>query len=113
MLKWTSCAVVGLEGVLIEVEVDIARGLPSMTIVGLPDTAVQENRERVRAAIKNYLAPIDIRKAGPAYGLPIAVGLLLVSERIFGDVSQAILMGELSFDGGVRQVSGVLRAVQC
>ena len=120
LAKVTSCAIVGLEGVLIEVEVDIARGLPSMTIVGLPDTAVQESRERVRAAIKNSglsfpaervtvnLAPADIRKAGPAYDLPIAVGLLLASERIFGDVSQAILMGELSLDGGVRHVSGVL-----
>ncbi len=120
LAKVTSCAVVGLDGVLIEVEVDIARGLPSMTIVGLPDTAVQESRERVRAAIKNSglsfpaervtvnLAPADIRKAGPAYDLPIAVGLLLASERIFGDVSQAILMGELSLDGGVRHVSGVL-----
>ncbi|HXW00397.1 MAG TPA: YifB family Mg chelatase-like AAA ATPase, partial [Anaerolineae bacterium] len=120
LAKVTSCAVVGLEGVLIEVEVDIARGLPSMTIVGLPDTAVQESRERVRAAIKNSglafpaervtvnLAPADIRKAGPAYDLPIAIGLLLASERIFGDVSQAIIMGELSLDGGVRHVSGVL-----
>ncbi|NJN97661.1 MAG: YifB family Mg chelatase-like AAA ATPase [Anaerolineales bacterium] len=120
LAKVTSCAIVGLDGVLIEVEVDIARGLPSMTIVGLPDTAVQESRERVRAAIKNSglsfpaervtvnLAPADIRKAGPAYDLPIAVGLLLASERIFGDVSQAILMGELSLDGGVRHVSGVL-----
>jgi magnesium chelatase family protein len=120
LAKVTSCAVVGLEGVLIEVEVDIARGLPSMTIVGLPDTAVQESRERVRAAIKNSglpfpaervtvnLAPADIRKAGPAYDLPIAIGLLLASERIFGDVGQAIIMGELSLDGGVRHVSGVL-----
>ncbi|MCL4301677.1 MAG: YifB family Mg chelatase-like AAA ATPase [Anaerolineae bacterium] len=120
LAKVTSCAIVGLEGVLIEVEVDISRGLPSMTIVGLPDAAVQESRERVRAAIKNSglpfpservtvnLAPADIRKAGPAYDLPIAVGLLLASEQIFGDVSQAILMGELSLDGGVRHVSGVL-----
>jgi magnesium chelatase family protein len=120
LAKVTSCAIVGLEGVLIEVEVDISRGLPSMTIVGLPDAAVQESRERVRAAIKNSglpfpaervtvnLAPADIRKAGPAYDLPIAVGLLLASEQIFGDVSPAIIMGELSLDGGVRHVSGVL-----
>lgn len=120
LAKVTSCAIVGLEGVLIEVEVDISRGLPSMTIVGLPDAAVQESRERVRAAIKNSglpfpservtvnLAPADIRKAGPAYDLPIAVGLLLASEQIFGDVGQAIIMGELSLDGGVRHVSGVL-----
>lgn len=120
LAKVTSCAVVGLEGVLIEVEVDISRGLPSMTIVGLPDMAVQESRERVRAAIKNSglpfpaerltvnLAPADIRKAGPAYDLPIAIGILLASEQIFGDISQAIIMGELSLDGGVRHVSGVL-----
>src|SRR6185503_18399258 len=120
LAKVTSCAVVGLEGVLIEVEVDISRGLPSMTIVGLPDMAVQESRERVRAAIKNSglpfpserltvnLAPADIRKAGPAYDLPIAVGILLASEQIYGDVSQVIIMGELSLDGGVRHVSGAL-----
>ena len=120
LAKVTSCAVVGLEGVLIEVEIDISRGLPSMTIVGLPDTAVQESRERVRAAIKNSglpfpwerltinLAPADIRKAGPAYDLPIAIGILLANEQIYGDVSQAIIMGELSLDGGVRHVSGVL-----
>ncbi|MDX1521798.1 MAG: magnesium chelatase domain-containing protein, partial [Anaerolineae bacterium] len=120
LAKVTSCAVIGLDGVPIEVEVDLARGLPSMTIVGLPDAAVQESRERVRAAIKNSglpfprervtvnLAPADIRKAGPAYDLPIAVGILLASEQIFGDVSQAMIMGELSLDGGVRHVSGVL-----
>ena len=120
LAKVTSCAIVGLDGVPIEVEVDISRGLPSMTIVGLPDAAVQESRERVRAAIKNSglpfpaerltvnLAPADIRKAGPAYDLPIAIGLLLASEQIYGDVSQALVMGELSLDGGVRHVSGVL-----
>jgi len=120
LAKVSSCAVVGLEGVLIQVEVDISRGLPSMTIVGLPDAAVQESRERVRSAIKNSglrfpservtvnLAPADIRKAGPAYDLPIAIGILMASEQIYGDTSQAIIMGELSLDGGVRHVSGVL-----
>lgn len=120
LAKVTSCAIVGLDGALIEVEVDIARGLPSMTIVGLPDTAVQESRERVRAAIKNSglpfpaeritvnLAPADIRKEGPAYDLPIAIGILLATEQIFGEVGQAIVMGELSLDGSVRHVSGVL-----
>ncbi|MCG3208141.1 MAG: Competence protein ComM [Anaerolineae bacterium] len=120
LAKVTSCAVVGLDGVLIQVEVDIARGLPSMTIVGLPDAAVQESRERVRAAINNTglpfptgrvtvnLAPADIRKAGPAYDLPIAIGILLAAEQVFGNVEQAIVMGELSLDGSVRHVSGVL-----
>lgn len=116
----SSCAVIGLEGKLVNVEVDLARGLPSMTIVGLPDTAVQESRERVRAAIKNSglpfptqritvnLAPADIRKAGPAYDLPIAIGILLAAEQIYGNVEHAMIMGELSLDGSVRHVSGVL-----
>ena len=120
LAKVTSCAVVGLEAALIEVEVDIGRGLPSITIVGLPDAAVQESRERVRAAIHNSglsfpqsrltvnLAPADLRKEGPAYDLPIAVGVLLASEQIFADLDGAIMMGELSLDGSVRHVSGVL-----
>ena len=120
LAKVTSCAVVGLDAALIEVEVDIGRGLPSITIVGLPDAAVQESRERVRAAIRNTglafpnsrltvnLAPADLRKEGPAYDLPIAVGILLASEQILADLDGAIIMGELSLDGGVRHVSGVL-----
>ena len=120
LAKVTSCAVVGLDGSLIQVEVDISRGLPSMTIVGLPDAAVQESRERVRAAIKNTglpfpterltinLAPAHIRKAGPAYDLPIAVGILLANSQFIGNVDNAIIMGELSLDGSVRHVSGVL-----
>ncbi|GAB4542178.1 MAG: YifB family Mg chelatase-like AAA ATPase [Anaerolineae bacterium] len=120
LAKVTSCAVVGLDAALIEVEVDIGRGLPSITIVGLPDAAVQESRERVRAAIRNSglsfpnsrltinLAPADLRKEGPAYDLPIAVGILLASEQIFADLEGAIIMGELSLDGTVRHVAGVL-----
>jgi len=120
LAKVTSCAVVGLDAALIQVEVDIGRGLPSITIVGLPDAAVQESRERVRAAIRNTglrfpdgrltinLAPADLRKEGPAYDLPIALGILLASEQIFGDLEGAIVMGELSLDGSVRHVSGVL-----
>jgi magnesium chelatase family protein len=120
LAKVNSCAVVGLDGVPIDVEVDITNGLPAFNIVGLPDTAVQESRERVRAAIKNTglpfprtrltvnLAPADIRKAGPAYDLPIAIGTLLASETIFGEVDEAVFMGELSLDGSVRHVSGVL-----
>ncbi len=106
LAKVNSCSVIGLDGVLIDVEVDIANGLPAFNIVGLPDAAVQEARERVRAAIKNTglpfprtritvnLAPADIRKAGPAFDLPIAVGILLASETIFGNVDNAIFMGE-------------------
>lgn len=120
LAKVTSCAVIGLDGVLINVEVDIANGLPAFHIVGLPDAAVQESRERVRAAIKNTgmpfpntritvnLAPADIRKAGPAYDLPIAIGILLAGEYTFGDIEGALFMGELSLDGAVRHISGVL-----
>jgi len=123
LAKVISCAVVGLEGAIVEVEVDISPGLPSFTIVGLPDAAVQEARERVRAAIRNSgctfpmkrvvvnLAPADLKKAGPAYDLPIAVGILLSSEQIYADVSQAILLGELSLDGSLRHTNGVLPMV--
>jgi magnesium chelatase family protein len=123
LAKVISCAVVGLEGAIVEVEVDISPGLPSFTIVGLPDAAVQEARERVRAAIKNSgctfpakrivvnLAPADLKKAGPAYDLPIAVGILLSSEQVSADVSQNILLGELSLDGSLRHTNGILPMV--
>ena len=121
LAKVTSCAVVGLDGAIVEVEVDISRGLPSLTIVGLPDAAVQESRERVRAAIRNSgmtypnkritvnLAPADLRKEGPAYDLPIAVGILVASEQAWPDrVEKALFVGELSLDGGVRHITGIL-----
>ena len=121
LAKVTSCAIVGLDGAIVEVEVDTSRGLPSLTIVGLPDTAVQESRERVRSAIKNSgliypntrltvnLAPADLRKEGPAYDLPIAVGILLASEQAWPDrVENTIFVGELSLDGGVRHTTGIL-----
>jgi len=123
LAKVTSCAVIGLEGALVDVEVDIARGLFSFVLVGLPDAAVQESRERVQAAIRNSncqmpirritvnLAPADIRKEGPAYDLPIALGILLASEQISADVSNALFIGELSLDGAVRHVNGVLPMV--
>src|SRR3990170_3200075 len=123
LAKVISCAVVGLEGVIVEVEVDISPGLPLFTVVGLPDAAVQEARERVRAAIRNSgcsfpmrrivvnLAPADLKKAGPAYDLPIAVGILLSSEQVYADVSQTLLLGELSLDGSLRHTNGVLPMV--
>ncbi len=116
-----SCAVIGLDGVLVEVEVDTSPGLPGMVIVGLPDTAVQESRERVQSAIKNTglvfprkrvtvnLAPASVRKEGPAYDLPIALGVLAASEQIPIDVLEnSLVIGDLSLDGGVRHVRGVL-----
>jgi magnesium chelatase family protein len=120
---WT-CAVVGLEGELVQVEVDIARqGLVQFNIVGLPDAAVQEARERVRAAVRNSglifpprrvtvnLAPAEIRKSGPSYDLPIAIGVLLASEQIATDASKVVFLGELSLDGTLRHLQGVLPMV--
>ncbi len=123
LAKVISCAIVGLEGSIVEVEVDISPGLPSFIVVGLPDTAVQEAKERVRAAIRNSgcifpmkrivvnLAPAHLKKAGPAYDLPIAVGILLSSEQVSADVSQAIFLGELSLDGSLRHTNGILPMV--
>ncbi len=121
--KVQTCAIIGLDGALVEVEVDIGHGLPAFTIVGLPDTAVQEAKERVRAAIKNCgcvfpqrritvnLAPADLRKEGPAYDLPIAVGILLASEQLIADTQQCLFLGELSLDGGLRHTHGILPMV--
>jgi magnesium chelatase family protein len=123
LAKVISCAIVGLEGVIVEVEVDISPGLPSFTVVGLPDAAVQEARERVRAAIRNSgyafpmkrivvnLAPANLKKAGPSYDLPIAAGILLSSEQVHADISQTILLGELSLDGSLRHTNGILPMV--
>jgi magnesium chelatase family protein len=123
LAKVLTCAVVGLEGAIVQVEVDISPGLPTFTIVGLPDIAVQEAKERVRAAVKNSgtsfpmkritvnLAPADLKKAGPAYDLPIAVGILLSSEQVAADVTKMVFLGELSLDGSVRHTSGILPMV--
>jgi magnesium chelatase family protein len=123
LAKVKTAAIVGLEGHPVDVEVDVTSGLPAMTIVGLPDTAVQEAKERVRAAIRNSgytfpmkrivvnLAPADLKKAGPAYDLPIAVGILLSSEQVKGDFSQSLFLGELSLDGGLRHTTGILPLV--
>ena len=121
LAKVHTAAVVGLEGAIVEVEVDTARGLPSFTIVGLPDAAVQESRERVQAAVKNAglifprqrvtvnLAPADLRKEGPAYDLPIALGALAASDQIQPEwLEGSIAVGELSLDGSLRHVRGVL-----
>ncbi len=120
LAKVSSCAVIGLDGELVEVEVDISSGLPAFTIVGLPDTAVQEAKERVRSAIRNCgltfpqkritvnLAPADIRKEGPAYDLPIAIGILMASEQVTADASSSLFLGELSLDGQVRHTHGIL-----
>jgi magnesium chelatase family protein len=123
LAKVKSAAVVGLEGAIVEVEVDISAGLPTFAIVGLPDKAVQEAKERVRAAIRNSLykfpnrritvnlAPADLKKEGPAYDLPIAIGILLSSGQLNADLSNSIFLGELSLDGRLRHTHGVLPMV--
>lgn len=115
-----SAAIIGLECEPIEVEADIAKGLSAFNIVGLPDAAVQESRERVRAAIKNSeisfpwtritvnLAPADLKKEGPAYDLPIALGILAARGIISFDFKGKIFAGELALDGKVRPINGVL-----
>jgi magnesium chelatase family protein len=121
LARVSSSAVLGVDAYLVDVEVDIAGGLPAFNIVGLPDAAVQESRERVRSAIRNSgfdfpqrritinLAPADVRKEGPSFDLPIAVGILaatgqLEMERLEG----SLFVGELSLDGTLRSAAGVL-----
>ena len=123
LAKVSSCAIVGLAGEVVEVEVDISQGLPAFSIVGLPDTAVQEAKERVRSAVRNSghdfplkritvnLAPADLRKEGPAYDLPIAVGILMASGQVPASDNVAVYLGELSLDGQLRHTTGVLPMV--
>src|SRR5438067_10277443 len=124
LAKVRSCAVIGLEGALVEVEIDLSNGLAGFMIVGLPDTAVNEAKDRVRAAIKNSgclfplkritvnLAPAVLRKEGPAYDLPIAIGVLRASEQIPAEpLVGAIFLGELALDGVLRHTPGVLPMV--
>ena len=122
LAKIQSAAVLGLEAQPVEVEVDVNRGMAALTLVGLPDAAVRESSERMRAAIRNSgyffpynrritinLAPADLRKEGPAYDLPIAIGVLTASGQLPPDaLDGALVLGELSLDGGLRHVRGLL-----
>jgi magnesium chelatase family protein len=116
-----SAAIAGIDAIKVGVEVDVSGGLPTIVVVGLPDVAVQESRERVRAALKNAgfafpvrkivinLTPADLRKEGPCFDLPISIGILAASEQVdpqlLGDY---LFYGEVSLDGTLRAVSGVL-----
>src|SRR3989344_6221635 len=120
--KVLSAAVLGLECELVEVEADTSAAMPGIFIVGLPDKAVDESRERVRSAIRNSgfevprrkvtinLAPADLKKVGPAYDLPIAISILLTSHQIFlaDSWQKQLFVGELALDGQLRPVNGVL-----
>jgi len=116
-----SSAVFGIDAYIVKVEVDISSGLPSFSTVGLPDTAVKESKNRVVAAIRNSgfdfpvrkvtvnLAPADIKKEGAAFDLPIALGILAATEQLRGEkLKNYCIFGELSLDGQVREVKGVL-----
>lgn len=116
-----SAAILGVDAVKVGVEVDVSNGLPGVSLVGLPDTAVQESRERVKTALKNSgsnyplkrivinLAPADLRKEGPVFDLPIAVGILAASSQVPTDfLDTYIFLGELSLDGYLRPVAGIL-----
>lgn len=116
-----SCAVLGLAGAAITIEVDVSRGYPMFIVVGLPDAAVSESRQRIPTAIRNSgflypyakrvvvnLAPADLKKEGASYDLPIAVGILFSTEQIRGDLSRSVFVGELALDGSVRPSRGVL-----
>jgi magnesium chelatase family protein len=124
LAKIHSATVEGVNGLLVEVEVDIAFGLPAFATVGLPEAAVRESKDRVKAAIKNSgyefpahritvnLAPADLRKAGTGYDLPIAVGIVAASGIVPAfKLERYLLIGELSLDGRVRPVPGVLPIV--
>jgi magnesium chelatase family protein len=125
LAKVVSCAVVGLDGVLVEVEVDVGQGIPGMVVVGLPDAAVRESQDRVRAAIRNSggkfplgrvtvnLAPADLKKAGPTYDLPIALGILIASGQVAPSpqLDGALVAGELSLDGVVRHIPGIISMI--
>lgn len=116
-----SAAIVGIDAVKVGVEVDVSGGLPGIVVVGLPDAAVQESRERVKAALKNTgfafpmrrivinLTPADLRKEGPCFDLPISVGILAASEQVSADLlGDYLFLGEVSLDGNLRPVAGVL-----
>jgi magnesium chelatase family protein len=122
LAKVHSSALIGIDGCPIEVQVDARRGMGSFVIVGLPDAAVKESAKRVESAIKNSgfsfpyslnlivnLAPADIRKEGPSFDLPIALGILAATEQIPRDhLEDFVVVGELSLDGSVRAVAGAL-----
>jgi magnesium chelatase family protein len=121
LAKVFSSAVLGIDAYLVDVEVDLAAGLPTFAVVGLPDASVKESRERVKAAVQNSgldfpvrritvnLAPADVRKEGSAYDLPIAIGILCATGVIAESaLPSSVLLGELSLDGSVKPVRGAL-----
>ena len=116
-----SASIVGIDAVKVGVEVDVSGGLPGIVILGLPDSAIQESKERVKATLKNAgfafpmrkivinLTPADLRKEGPCFDLPISVGILAASDQVKPDLlGDYLFLGEVSLDGSLRPVAGVL-----
>src|SRR5512133_657604 len=121
LAKLRSMAVLGIDAFEITIESDLTEMIPSFTIVGLPDGAVRESKERVLSAMKNCgyefplgkitinMAPADMKKEGSAFDLPIAIGLLMASQQIgIESADQYVIAGELSLDGSVKRIKGVL-----
>ena len=121
-----SAALMGIDGYMVGVEVDISNGFPKLDLVGLPDSAVKESIERVRTSINNSgynfpckritvnLAPADIRKEGPSFDLPIAIGILASMELVdSNELDKTLIIGELSLNGEVHKVNGILPIVYC
>lgn len=123
VISCSSFGINGIDGYRVMVEADMQMGLPAIDVVGLPDTAVKESRDRVRSALYNCglrlpsahfifnLAPADIKKEGPVYDLPITVNLMVLSGHVRADVSNLAFIGEVSLSGAVRRVDGVLPMV--
>lgn len=126
-VKISSAQIVGLEGKIIEIEVDLTRGLPAFSIVGLPDKAVEESKERISSAVKNSgfippqrknqrvtvsLAPADLKKEGPAFDLGISLGYLLASKQLKFNPDKKLFLGELALNGSIRTIRGGLVLTQ-
>ena len=115
-----AAALIGIDAMKVTVEANVAGGIPSFTVVGLPDNAVRESRERILTAIRNSgftippkkitvnLAPADIKKVGTAFDLPVAIGLLGSLELIGNRFEETLIMGELALDGSLRRINGAL-----
>ncbi len=123
--KVSSAATFGIDAYLVTIEVDASKGLPTVVMVGLPEGAVRESKDRVRTAIQNSgyefpikritvnFAPADVRKEGSSYDLPVALGILATQGFIKQEkLKQFVILGELSLDGGIRKVNGVLPIAQ-
>lgn len=126
IVKTISSSIIGIDSYSVDVEVDVSSGLPQFSIVGLPDTAVKESKDRIKAAVKNSgysfprnrvtvnLAPADIKKEGTSFDLPIACGILAAEGIIHREnITDYMLIGELSLDGSIKFVHGVLSAALC